>query len=155
MATAARELSLVTALRAAPAQFLLQEEQVDHGGANGGYGLAWGGSYRRRGRWPGELGFGKLGQRRKKPRLRLVVEFLYGARGASSRRRARRSCQHRGEAEHGSVLSSMREREDEDEFLSQIFDEGVWWAGLGPVLGCGAGLLVDCGAGLRRLVRSR
>jgi hypothetical protein len=53
------------------------------------------------------------------------------------------------------VLSSMREREDEDEFLSQIFDEGVWWAGLGPVLGCGAGLLVDCGAGLRRLVRSR
>jgi hypothetical protein len=78
MATAARELSLVTALRAAPAQFLLQEEQVDHGGANGGYGLAWGGSYRRRGRWPGELGFGKLGQRRKKPRLELVVGLLYG-----------------------------------------------------------------------------
>ncbi|KAK1647580.1 hypothetical protein QYE76_065385 [Lolium multiflorum] len=44
MATAARELSLVTVLWAAPAQFLLQEEQVDHGGANGGYGLAWGGS---------------------------------------------------------------------------------------------------------------
>jgi hypothetical protein len=82
MATAARGLSLVTALRAAPVQFLLQEEQVDHGDSNGSHGEARGGLCQRRrpeSMWLGFRNWGKCEAEEEENELGFIVGLLYFA----------------------------------------------------------------------------
>jgi hypothetical protein len=77
-------------------QFLVPEEQGEVGDVDGVLGEARGGLQRWRSWWPGDGRVSiwvKLEQGRKNPMLGLVMEPLYGARGASSRRQSLRARQ--------------------------------------------------------------
>jgi hypothetical protein len=73
------KMRLTAKLRLAPTRFLLQVEQVEDGGDDGGHGEVRGCSERRRLEMAGRLGFrilGKIGHRRKKVGLGFVHGFI-------------------------------------------------------------------------------
>jgi hypothetical protein len=146
-----------TALRVSPARFLLQEEQVEDGDADGGHGEAQGCSERRRWSASERLGFrfgefflqregrtrasachGAFIGRRSKPRHGVEPGEVASERPGRARRRA--------------VLHAGRR--DEDELLSLIFQRrgmGWSWAGKWLLVGFDLGqcwaVVLDCSMG--------